>query len=53
MTDFATVKLARPFAAWLKVEAARRGVFMYELIEELVAQGKKRPWRGAAKAVSR
>jgi acyl-CoA reductase-like NAD-dependent aldehyde dehydrogenase len=45
--DFASVKLARPFAAWLKRESARRGTFMYELAEELVARGYggRRPWR--------
>jgi hypothetical protein len=37
--EFASVKLTRPFSAWLKLEAARRGVFMYELVEELVARG--------------
>ena len=44
-TDFATAKLARPFVVWLKLEAARRGVPIYELVEELVARGGPRPWR--------
>ncbi len=46
-TEFASVKLARPFVAWLKREAARRGVPMYELVEELAARGMPRPWRPA------
>lgn len=44
-TEFASVKLARPFVAWLKREAARRGVPMYELVEELVSRGQKRFWQ--------
>ncbi len=44
-TDFASVKLARPFVAWLKREAARRGIPMYELVEELASRGMPvRPW---------
>lgn len=45
-TEFASIKLARPFVAWLKREAARRGVSMYELVEELVCRGREKPWRG-------
>jgi hypothetical protein len=45
-TEFASIKLARPFVAWLKREAARRGVPMYELVEVLVAKaGVVRPWQ--------
>ena len=44
-TEFASIKLARPFVAWLKREAARRGVYLYVLVEELVARGQKAPWR--------
>ena len=47
-TEFASAKLARPFAIWLKQLAARRGLPMYELLEELVANGKPRPWRVSA-----
>jgi hypothetical protein len=44
--DFASVKVSRPFAAWLKREAAKRGVPMYELIEQLAEIGlRQRPWR--------
>lgn len=44
--NFASIKLSRPFVAWLKRQAAARGVPMYELVEELCARvyGKK-PWR--------
>lgn len=52
MTDFASVKLRRPFLTWLKVEAARRGVPMYDLVEELVARGGRRAW-GGSKGISR
>ena len=41
----ASTKIARPFLGWLKIEAARRGVPMYELIEQLIARGGPRPWR--------
>lgn len=44
MNDFASAKLRRPFLAWLKQEAARRGVPMYDLVEELVARGGRRAW---------
>ena len=43
-TDFASAKFARPILAWLKREAARKGLPMYELVEELVARGGPRPW---------
>lgn len=53
MNDFASVKLSRPFVAWLKREAARRGIPMYEVVEELVARGQHpRPWNARARAVS-
>jgi len=42
--DLASTKLARPFLIWLKIEAIRKGVPMYELVEMLVARGKVRPW---------
>ena len=43
-SDFGSAKLRRPFLAWLKREAARRGVPMYELVEELAARGGPRAW---------
>jgi hypothetical protein len=52
-TEFASVKLARPFVAWLKREAARRGIPMYELVEELAARGLRRPWRQPAREAER
>ena len=45
--DFATVKLARDFAIWLKSEAALQQVPMYALVEKLVSRGKKPQWRRA------
>lgn len=44
-TEFASVKLSRPFVVWLKQQSARRGIPMYELVEELVSRGQKRFWR--------
>ena len=41
--DFASVKLPRNFLVWLKVEAARKSVPIYALLENLVGRGK--PWR--------
>lgn len=47
--EFASVKLARPLVAWLKQQAARRGIPMYELVEEMCAtRVGKRPWRAGA-----
>jgi hypothetical protein len=40
--NFASVKLRRPFVVWLKREAARRSVPMYELVEELCTKGPGR-----------
>jgi len=40
--------LPRPLVAWLKQKAAVRGVFMSELVEELIGRGLggAQPWRG-------
>lgn len=45
-TDWASVKLPRPLALWVKQKAAARGVFMSELIEELISRaiGGSKPW---------
>jgi predicted DNA-binding ribbon-helix-helix protein len=43
-TEFASIKLTRPFVIWLKREAARRGLHMYQLVEELASHGGSRPW---------
>jgi hypothetical protein len=46
LDGWASAKLRRPFVAWLKIEAARRGVFMGDLLETLVEQSIGRaPWR--------
>lgn len=37
-TDFATMKIKRDFLAWLKMESARRGIFLYDLVEDLAAR---------------
>ena len=37
-TDFATMKVKRDFLVWLKMESARRGIFIYDLVEELAAR---------------
>ena len=46
--DLASTKLTRPFLTWLKIEAIRKGIPMYELVETLVSRGKTRPWNDAA-----
>ena len=46
--EYASVKLPRAFVSWLKIEAAKKGVPMYEAAEALVQAGlgkKVRPWR--------
>jgi hypothetical protein len=45
---FSTMKVRGDFLAWLRRESARRGVCLYELLEEMVARALagKRPWRG-------
>lgn len=43
--EFASCKLRRSFVVWLKQQAARRGVPIYELVEELAARGRSRPWQ--------
>jgi hypothetical protein len=48
--DFASIKIRRAFLAWLRQEAARRGIFVYELVEELAVRRfpKQAPWRRLA-----
>ena len=43
---FATMKIRLEFLAWLRIESARRGIFLYELVEELATQSLAglRPW---------
>ncbi len=50
--DFASVKLTRPFVAWLKQEAARRGIPMYALVEDLAERAGHRPWLSSTKPMS-
>ena len=40
---------AGEIVAWLKQESARRGIPMYEVVEELIARGGPRPWQGRMK----
>lgn len=44
--DFAPVRLRARFVHWLKVEAAKRGISMYRMVEEVAASGQRgrRPW---------
>jgi hypothetical protein len=47
VTEFGSVKMRKGFLQWLKIEAAKQGVPMYELIENLAAKtwdGRGRPW---------
>ena len=46
-TDFASVKLEPQFLIWLKIEAARKSMPIYELLESLVSRGGKKPWKAA------
>lgn len=48
---FATIKIRSPFLAWLRVEAARRGCFLYELIEEHAGRSfpGEPPWKRETK----
>lgn len=47
-TDWASIKLPRPLVVWLKQKAAARGVFMTEVVEEMIARGLGglQPWKG-------
>ena len=52
--DWASVKLHRDFARWLKVEAAKGDVYMGDLIEQLAERAVgSRPWRPTVKKESR
>lgn len=46
-SDFSSVKLRNEFVAWLRQEAARRGVFLYELIEDITSRtiAGRTPWK--------
>ncbi len=44
-SGFASMKVKREFLAWVKREAARRGLPMWDLVEDLFAHGGPRPWR--------
>lgn len=45
-TDFASIKLARPFVQWLRVEAAKQGVPMYAYLESLLTPSfGTPPWK--------
>jgi hypothetical protein len=45
---FATLKVKGDFLSWLRRESSRRGVYLYELVEEITSKtlAGKRPWRG-------
>ena len=45
-TDFSTMKIRSSFLAWLKRESGRRGLFLYEVVEEMatVALAGATPW---------
>lgn len=42
--QFSSLKVPKPFLLWLKVEAAKKGISMYEYIEQLVWPRGKKPW---------
>jgi hypothetical protein len=41
------MKVRGEFLTWLRRESARRGIFLYELVEELAshAMAGKKPWQ--------
>jgi hypothetical protein len=44
--EWASIKLHRPLVAWLKVEAAIRGIYMGDLVDELLKQALGgAPWK--------
>jgi len=45
--DFATVRIRSDFLVWLKQESVRRGIFLYQLVEELASSrlAGASPWR--------
>jgi hypothetical protein len=44
--EWASVKLHREFARWLKIEAVKKDVYMGDLLEQLVKQAVgSAPWR--------
>lgn len=47
MTPTSSIKVRRDFGVWLKRQAAARGAFVYELLEEFAAVklGGRKPWR--------
>jgi hypothetical protein len=50
------LKVRSCFMRWLKMEAVRRGLFLYQVIEEVAAGGcsGKTPWtRGSGRQVER
>ena len=52
--ETSSVKIRRDFGVWLKRQAAARGAFVYELLEEFAARqlGGKKPWRLAASSAA-
>jgi hypothetical protein len=46
--QFTTIKVSESLRRWIKMEAARRDVPMYLLLEQLVAKAERgRPWERA------
>ena len=44
--EWASVKLHREFARWLKIEAVKKDVYMGDLLEQLVKQAVgSAPWK--------
>ena len=46
LNNFGTMKVRKSFLAWLKRESARRGLFIYEMVEDIasVALAGATPW---------
>jgi hypothetical protein len=53
-TPTMSMKVRRDFGVWLKRQAAVRGAFVYELVEEFVSRqlGGKKPWREVPRAAT-
>lgn len=56
INQFSTMKVRSQFLTWIKQEAARRGIFMFQVLEETAAAtlGGAKPWeRPVPKRVAR
>jgi len=52
-SNFSTMKVRSEFFAWLRRESVRRGIFLYELVEELSSRSMfgKKPWAPTRRSI--